>query len=134
MVLIYCVPFQCLWTEEKETDDLEVRSIFLCVYFIQNYCIIYLFCHVVQIVVLIFLLSNNITVLIIRFKIWLSVSSCHCLVCQISRIKKASFFFIVFIQLSTFCSSIIFSHYCKLKTNKKYFVKTPMVIYLFYQM
>lgn len=27
MVLIYCVLFQCLWTEERETDDLEVRYV-----------------------------------------------------------------------------------------------------------
>ncbi len=33
MVLIYCVPFQCLWTEERETDDLEVRYL-LCLYFL----------------------------------------------------------------------------------------------------
>jgi len=37
MVLIYCVPFQCLWTEERETDDLEVRSVFVSIADGKNY-------------------------------------------------------------------------------------------------
>lgn len=37
MVLIYCVPFQCLWTEERETDDLEVRSVFVCILYRIDY-------------------------------------------------------------------------------------------------
>jgi len=37
MVLIYCVPFQCLWTEERETDNLEVRSVFVCIADGKNY-------------------------------------------------------------------------------------------------
>lgn len=134
MVLIYCVPFQCLWTEEKETEDLEVRSIFLCILYRIDYRLTATsaqtrklkFVLLVQIVILIFLLSNNITVLIIRFEIWLSESSCHCHLLHLSNCKnkKGNFFLsyssVYEFSYQHFIAPIIFSHYCKLKTNKMF--------------
>lgn len=152
MVLIYCVPFQCLWTEEKETEDLEVRSIFLCILYRIDYRLTATsaqtrklkFVLLVQIVILIFLLSNNITVLIIRFEIWLSESSCHCHLLHLSNCKnkKGNFFLsysVIFqqgkclwIQLSTFYSSYNFQSLLQIKNKQNILWRQLWLIFLFF--